>query len=208
MDPGRPPLLHVHGVSRRFGGHQALRGVDLDLFAGEVHAVAGENGAGKSTLMAVLSGALRPDEGELAWEGRPVSPGDLRAAQALGIGMVHQEPQLVPSLSVEENIALGRLPERAGPLRMVARGPLRESAARALAPLGALIAPGSRVADLRLADRQLVAIARALALPGPYLGGLGGKGDEVAGKPPSAAGRALPGPHSTTPARLLILDEP
>src|SRR5262245_31324346 len=202
MDPGRPPLLHVHGVSRRFGGHQALRGVDLDLFAGEVHAVAGENGAGKSTLMAILSGALRPDEGELVWEGRPVSPGDLRAAQALGIGMVHQEPQLVPSLSVEENIALGRLPERAGPLRFVARATLREEASRALAPLGAAILPEQRVADLRLADRQLIAIARAL-----YPWGSGGEAAKRR-EAPSAAGRALPGPHSKMGARLLILDEP
>jgi rhamnose transport system ATP-binding protein len=162
MDPGPVPLLLVRGVSKRFGGHPALRSVDLDLFAGEVHAVAGENGAGKSTLMAVLSGALRPDEGRLVWDGRPVSPADARAAQALGIGIVHQEPQLVPSLTVEENIALGRLPEGKGPLRLVDRGALREQAARALEPLGAGISPGQRVADLRLADRQLVTIARAL----------------------------------------------
>jgi ABC-type sugar transport system ATPase subunit len=180
MDAGAPPLLQVRGISKRFGGHPALRGVDLDLFGAEVHAVAGENGAGKSTLMAILSGALRPDEGELVWEGRAVSPGHVRAAQALGIGMVHQEPQLVPSLSVEENIALGRLPEGLGPLRIVARSALRERAVRALAPLGAAIAPGQRVADLRLADRQLVAIARAL--------GDRGSGGEA--------------------ARLIILDEP
>jgi ABC-type sugar transport system ATPase subunit len=158
------PLLHVEGVSKRFGGHQALRGVTVDFFPGEVHAVAGENGAGKSTLMAILSGALRPDEGELVWEGRRVSPGHVRAAQALGVGMVHQEPQLVPSLTVEENIALGRLPEHGGPLRIVSRGALREEAARALAPLGATLSPALRVAGLRLADRQLVAIARALSV--------------------------------------------
>jgi ABC-type sugar transport system ATPase subunit len=155
------PLLRVAGIGKRFGGHQALRGVTLDLFAAEVHAVAGENGAGKSTLMAILSGALRPDEGELVWDGRAVSPRSVRAAQALGIGMVHQEPQLVPSLSVEENVALGRLPER-GPLRVVDRPALRAAARRALEPLGAPVAPGALVSSLRLADRQLVTIARAL----------------------------------------------
>ena len=99
-----PPLLEVRGISKRFGGHHALQAVDLTLSAGEVHALLGENGAGKSTLMAVLSGSLRPDEGLLLWEGRPAAVGDVRAAQALGIGMVHQEPQLVPSLSVGENV--------------------------------------------------------------------------------------------------------
>ena len=162
MPSGPTPLLHVGGIGKRFGGHQALRGVTLDLFAAEVHAVAGENGAGKSTLMAILSGALRPDEGELVWDGQRVSPGHVRAAQELGIGMVHQDPQLVPSLTVEENVGLGRLPERAGALRVVDRSALRAAAVRALAPLGAPIAPGALVSSLRLADRQLVTIARAL----------------------------------------------
>jgi len=202
MSPGPPPLLHVRGVSKRFGGHHALCRVDLDLFRAEVHALAGENGAGKSTLMAILSGALRPDEGELVWDGRPVSPGSVRAAQALGIGMVHQEPQLVPSLTVEENIALGRLPERLGPLRMVARGRLREEAARALEPLGAPIGPSQRVSELRLADRQLVTIARALSV--------GRLAPEV-----NPGARALGAdatswlrPQTPLGARLIILDEP
>jgi len=159
---GAPALLQVRGISKRFGGHQALRAVDLTLAAGEVHALLGENGAGKSTLMAVLSGSLRPDEGEIVFLGRPVALGDVRAAQALGISMVHQEPQLVPSLSVAENICLGRLPSRLGPARFVDRPALREHALRALHALGQEMDPGSPVQALGVAQRQLVAIARAL----------------------------------------------
>ena len=159
---GAPPLLEVRGISKRFGGHQALRGVDLTLGAGEVHALCGENGAGKSTLMAVLSGSLRPDEGALLWEGRSAALGSVRAAQALGISMVHQEPQLVPSLSVAENVCLGRLPSRAGPVRLVDRTALRDQARRALEPLRQALDPDRLVETLGVAERQLVAIARAL----------------------------------------------
>ena len=156
------PLLEVRGASKSFGGHPALRDVTVALAAGEVHAVAGENGAGKSTLMAILSGASRPDAGVLLWEGRTVALGDVRAAQALGISMVHQEPQLVGSLSVAENVGLGRLPARMGPLRVVDRAVLREQARRALALVRAEMPPERRVETLGVAERQLVAIARAL----------------------------------------------
>jgi ABC-type sugar transport system ATPase subunit len=162
ITPATRPLLEVQGISKRFGGHAALQDVTLALAAKEVHAVAGENGAGKSTLMAILSGALRPDAGVLLWEGRPVALGDVRAAQALGISMVHQEPQLVGSLSVAENVGLGRLPSRFGPLRWVDRGRLREQALRALALVRASMPPERRVETLGVAERQLIAIARAL----------------------------------------------
>jgi ABC-type sugar transport system ATPase subunit len=160
--PGAGPLLEVRGISKRFGAHAALADVTLTLLPGEVHAVAGENGAGKSTLMAILSGGLRPDAGELIWEGRPVVLGDVRSAQALGISMVHQEPQLVGSLSVAENVGLGRLPVRGGPFRVVDRGRLRDEARRALALVRADLPPERRVETLGVAERQLVAIARAL----------------------------------------------
>ena len=147
------PLLEVRGISKRFGAQAALRDVSLALAAGEVHAVAGENGAGKSTLMAILSGALRPDAGELRWEGRPVALGDVRAAQALGISMVHQEPQLVASLSVAENVGLGRLPARLGPLRVVDRGLLLDQARRALTLVRADLPPERLVGTLGVAER-------------------------------------------------------
>ncbi len=155
-------LLQVRGLSKRFGASVALEDVSLDLAAGEIHAVVGENGAGKTTLMAILSGALPPDRGSLHWGGRPAAFGDVRGAQALGIGMVHQEPQLVPSLSVAENIGLGRLPRGRGPARLVDRRALREQAEQALRPLRVAIDPEQRVEELRVGERQLVAIARAL----------------------------------------------
>src|SRR5436190_22878411 len=157
-----PPLLEVRGVSKRFGGHQALRGVDLTLGAGEVHALCGENGAGKSTLMAVLSGSLRPDEGALLWEGRSAALGTVRAAQALGISMVHQEPQLVPSLSVAENVCLGRLPRRLGAARIVDVPALRAAARAALDALRVAVPVEAPAGAIGVAQRQLVAIARAL----------------------------------------------
>src|SRR5712691_1798376 len=139
-----------------------LEDVSLSMAAGEVHAVAGENGAGKSTLMAILSGALTAEEGVILWEGRPASLPDVRAAQALGISMVHQEPQLVPSLGVAENICLGRLPHRLGPARVVDRPALRAAARAALDALRVDVPLSAAVREIGVAQRQLVAIARAL----------------------------------------------
>ena len=131
MSPATP-LLEVRSLGKRFGAQAALEDVSLAITEAEVHAVAGENGAGKSTLMAVLSGALPPDEGTILWQGRPAALPDVRAAQALGISMVHQEPQLVPSLSVAENVCLGRLPSRRGPARLVDGAAMRAAARAAL----------------------------------------------------------------------------
>ena len=157
-----PPLFEVRALTKRFGAQAALEDVSLQVAAGEVHALAGENGAGKSTLMAILSGALAPDEGTILWEGRPVVLPDVRAAQALGVSIVHQEPQLVASLSVAENIGLGRLPHRAGPLRLVDARAMRAAARAALDRLGVAVPVDAAVGAIGVAQRQLVAIARAL----------------------------------------------
>ena len=157
-----PPLFEVRALAKRFGAQAALEDVSLQIAAGEVHALAGENGAGKSTLMAILSGALLPDEGTILWEGRPVVLPDVRAAQALGVSIVHQEPQLVASLSVAENIGLGRLPHRAGPLRLVDARAMRAAARAALDMLGVAVPVDAAVGAIGVAQRQLVAIARAL----------------------------------------------
>jgi ribose transport system ATP-binding protein len=156
------PLLEVRALAKRFGAQVALQDVSLEIAAGEVHALAGENGAGKSTLTAILSGALAPDEGTILWEGRPVVLPDARAAQMLGVSIVHQEPQLVPSLSVAENIGLGRLPHRAGPVRLVDAGAMRAGARTALDLLGVAVPVDAPVGAIGAAQRQLVAIARAL----------------------------------------------
>lgn len=152
----------MRGVCKRFGATRALDGVDLDLRAGEVHALVGENGAGKSTLMKILSGALRADRGELWLEGdryRPRSPVDGRRA---GVAMIYQELSLAPHLSVMENILLGAEPV-VGPF--VRWNEVRKRARQALRRVGrAELSLTTPVRRLSIADQQLVEIARSLAV--------------------------------------------
>lgn len=158
---GAAPRLVMRGVTKSFGPVQALGGVDLEVGAGEVHALLGENGAGKSTLMKVLSGAYRPDGGTLLLDGAPYAPRGTQDARARGVAMIYQELALALDLTVEENIVLGAEP-RSG--LAVDRRARRELAAQALARLGdGAPAPDARVAELGPGPRQLVEIARALA---------------------------------------------
>src|SRR5690349_1995945 len=101
------PALKLTAVRKTFGPTVALDGVDLDLRAGEVHAVIGENGAGKSTLMNVIAGALNPDEGRMQIDGKPYSPTSPLDARTHGIALIHQELSLCPHLSVAENVLMG-----------------------------------------------------------------------------------------------------
>src|SRR5437868_8105486 len=112
-EPAPPPVLEMRGIRKAFPGVVALDGVDLTLESGDVHMLLGENGAGKSTLMKILSGAYRKDAGEIRMSGRPVAIGSPRDALALGIRVIYQELNLVPQLSVAENIFLGATPTRA-----------------------------------------------------------------------------------------------
>ncbi len=156
------PLLEATGITKAFSGQFALSKVSVAFAAGEGHAVAGENGAGKSTLMAVLAGMLRPDAGEVRLDGLVLPPGDIVEAQRRGIGLVPQEPQGAPTLSVAENISLGETPAGFGPLRLVDRERVKGIAAAALELVGIDVPLDAPFGALRLADRQLVLIARAL----------------------------------------------
>jgi ABC-type sugar transport system ATPase subunit len=102
------PILAAHGIVKRFGGVQALGGVDFDVRAGEVHALVGENGAGKSTLIKILGGLHKPTEGRIELRSKRVSFSGPLASQRAGIGVVAQEFTLVPKLSIAENVLLGR----------------------------------------------------------------------------------------------------
>jgi ABC-type sugar transport system ATPase subunit len=152
-------LLSAAGLTKSYGGARALDGVDFELSAGEIHALVGENGAGKSTLIKILGGAVRPDGGTVALEGRPLEPGDPHASRRRGISIVHQEFTLVPELTVADNVFLGRERGR----WVLARGVMRREVGRLLDELGVAIDPGARVRDLSVAGQQMVEIARALA---------------------------------------------
>jgi ribose transport system ATP-binding protein len=154
-------LLEMRGIEKRFGGVQALRGVDFDLRPGEVHALLGENGAGKSTLMNILSGVIAPDRGEIRVGGKLVHFTSPREAQANGIATIFQELDLVPRLDVAANLFLGheltRLSGRLDKPRME-----REARAR-LAAADVHVDARRAVGDLSIGQRQLVAIAKALS---------------------------------------------
>ena len=155
------------GIRKAFPGVVALDGVDLTLNAGEVHMLLGENGAGKSTLMKILSGAYRKDSGEIRVHGKAVEIGSPRDALALGIRVIYQELNLVPHLSVAENIFLGAAPTRFP--GVIDWRQLSESAAKLLADLGLNIAADTPLAQLSLAQRQMVEIAKALRLQASVL---------------------------------------
>jgi ABC-type sugar transport system ATPase subunit len=116
MEGNAPPLLQMRGITKSFVGVEVLHGVDLDLRAGEVHAVVGENGAGKSTLMKVLAGVHAPDAGTIHIDGDEVAFTHPHAAQAAGVGIIYQEFNLLPDRSVAENVFVGREPMRRGVL--------------------------------------------------------------------------------------------
>ena len=157
-----PPLLEMRRVSKSYGEAHALVEASFDLASGEVHALVGENGAGKSTLVKILSGAVDRDAGDIRLDGEPAelrSPSD---AVRLGIGMIYQDLQLVPELSVAENVVLGNEPT-VGRWPFLDRAAAERRAETLVTQLGQRLDPSSRVADLSVAHRQIVAIARALS---------------------------------------------
>jgi ribose transport system ATP-binding protein len=162
-DATPPPRLRVRGLRKAFAA-PVLRGISLDVRAGEVHALIGANGAGKSTLSKIVAGLLRPDAGAMERDGRPFAPASRRAAGDAGVQIVHQELNLLPTLSVGENLLLGRWPARAG--LIIDRRRLREEATRALAALGLEgLDPDAPLAEVGIGHQQLVEIAAALSRP-------------------------------------------
>ncbi len=160
-DGAAGPVLEMRGIVKRFGGVRALKGVDLELRAGEVLALLGENGAGKSTLMNVLAGVIPPDAGTIRIDGeerRFSSPSD---AQAAGVAMIHQELDLVPGASVTDNLFLGDEQRRFG---LLDRRSMERETRALLDEIGIDIAPSRQVQSMRVGEQQMVAIAKALRL--------------------------------------------
>jgi ribose transport system ATP-binding protein len=156
------PIFEVHEIDKSFPGVKALRGVSMRLWPGSIHALLGENGAGKSTLIKVITGVHRPDAGELRLDGKPLALHSTREATAHGIGVVHQERNLIPRFSVGENIFLEQIGKH--PLRPLDYDDLHARAREWLDALGLDLDPRTRVVRLSVAKMQLVEIAKALAL--------------------------------------------
>jgi ribose transport system ATP-binding protein len=155
-------LVSMEGIDRSFPGVRALDRCRFELRAGEVHALVGENGAGKSTLMKVLAGVSPPDAGRIEVKGAEVAIATPRAAQALGISMIHQELNLLPHLTVAQNIFIGHEPRRRVRFLLDERA-IVEKARALLERLHLAIDPRVRVADLTVARQQMVEIAKALS---------------------------------------------
>ncbi|MFD8704119.1 sugar ABC transporter ATP-binding protein [Kitasatospora sp. NPDC059648] len=154
-------LLRIEGIRKTFPGVVALDGVDFDLRRGEVHVLLGENGAGKSTLIKVLSGAHTPDEGRVLVGGEEVRIRGAQDSERLGIATIYQEFNLVPDLTVAENIFLGRQPRRFG---VIDRKRMEADASELLERVGLGVSPRARVRELGIARLQMVEIAKALSL--------------------------------------------
>ncbi len=152
-------VIELHGVTRRFPGVVALEAVDLAIRRGEVHVLVGQNGAGKSTLIKLLCGIHPVSEGRILYEGQPFRPRTPLEAMRAGIRVVHQEFNLLPYLTVAENVFFERLPRRWG---VVDTRRLHQETERMLAEVGLAVSPRTRVEDLGVAQMQLVEIAKAL----------------------------------------------
>jgi inositol transport system ATP-binding protein len=156
------PLLQIREITKRFPGVAALDGVSLAVARGEIHGLLGENGAGKSTLLKIISGAQAPDAGAIEWDGREISIPTPQAAQNAGIVTIYQELNLIPQLSVAENIFIGREPLRLG--RFIDWTRMRSDARAITRQVGLDIDPDIPVAVLSVAEQQMVEIARALSI--------------------------------------------
>ena len=159
-NPNSNVLLSIENITKRFPGVVALDCLSFDVRRGEVLGLLGENGAGKSTILKIISGAQLPDTGTIVWDGHTVTISSPQAAQALGIVTIYQEFNLVPTLSVAENIFIGREPLHFG--RFIDWSRMRSDAAEITKRIGLSIDPDALVSDLSVAEQQMVEIARAI----------------------------------------------
>ncbi|MFN2339789.1 MAG: sugar ABC transporter ATP-binding protein [Halanaerobium sp.] len=155
-------ILLMKNISKFFPGVKALDNVNFSINSGEIHVLAGENGAGKSTLIKILSGAYSKSEGEIFWRGEKVDIGDPIKAKKLGINVIYQELELSLNMSVMENIFLGKLPLSNRGLGTVNFNKIYNETEKILKKLGLTFTPKAIVGDLRVADQQMVEIAKAL----------------------------------------------
>lgn len=156
-----PAFLELRAISKKFGGVHALREVDVTIDAGKVHCLVGENGSGKSTLIKIISGVTAPESGgKIVVEGREFDRLTPAESTRLGIQVIYQDLSLFPNLTVAENIGVGR---HLGPVHLVDWRRVRETARQAMARIGVALNLDAKVAGLSVANRQLVAICRALA---------------------------------------------
>jgi len=154
----------MKGISKRFPGVVALDSVDLEVYPGEVVALAGENGAGKSTLMKILGGVYQPDEGHIRIEGQEVAIRSVSDAISRGIGFIHQELNVLDNLSIGENVFLGREPIWGGPLKLIDRKKLHSQTEIHLKRLGLNVPSQTPLRQLSIAQQQMVEIAKTLSL--------------------------------------------
>ena len=155
-------LIAVKGLCKSFPGVRALHEVQFDLVEGEVHALMGENGAGKSTLMKILAGVYTKDSGEIRYKGQPVDFASPRDAQAVGVGIIHQELHLMNHLTIAQNIFIGREPKRGFGL-FLDEDALNRQAAAIMGQINLKLDPRSIVGELTVAKQQMVEIAKALS---------------------------------------------
>ncbi|HEX5497734.1 MAG TPA: sugar ABC transporter ATP-binding protein, partial [Thermomicrobiales bacterium] len=160
----RDVLLRATEIAKRYGGIDALRGVDLTIGAGEIHALMGENGAGKSTMAKILAGVIQPDAGAIAWRGRPVAFRDTSDAVREGVTIVLQELSLIPDLSIAENIFLVHKDAYRGGV-WLDRATIRRRTRELFDSLGweLPVDPDRKIGDLTVAEQQMVEILRALS---------------------------------------------
>ena len=160
MPATRSPILELQGITKSFGGVEALRGVDFALYAGEIHGLVGENGAGKSTLMKIIAGVHTEFSGRFLVDGQETHFRSARDAHAAGIAMVHQELSVAPDLTVAENVFLGNQPTNRFGIVQWRR--MAREAGEQLARFGIDVDPMSRLGDLPIGLQQLIEIARVL----------------------------------------------